>query len=100
MVGKGGYAVVHRAIRIPDRAVVAVKKVDIFELSEKKRDRCLQEVQLLRAMAHPNVITLLDAFVEDNILVIIFEWAGGGDLKRIIGQVTHKYPVDPLRLCH
>ena len=45
-----------------------------------------QEVQLLRAMAHPNIVTMLDSFVEEGVLVIVFEWAAGGDLKRVIRQ--------------
>ena len=30
-----------------DGRTVAIKKVDIFEMSAKKRERCMQEVQLL-----------------------------------------------------
>ena len=46
-VGKGGYAVVYKGTRRSDGLTVAIKQVDIFEMSVKKRERCLQEVQLL-----------------------------------------------------
>ncbi|KAL6758065.1 kinase-like domain-containing protein [Haematococcus lacustris] len=83
-VGKGGYAVVYKAIRRQDNRIVAVKKVEIFEMTQKKRDRCLQEVTLLEKLSHPNIIQMLDAFIDENMLIIIFEWAPAGDLKRLI----------------
>jgi NIMA (never in mitosis gene a)-related kinase len=48
-------------------------------MSQKKRDRCLQEVTLLSQLSHPNIIQMLDAFIDENMLIIIFEWAPAGD---------------------
>eukprot|EP00959_Pyramimonas_sp_CCMP1952_P196046 4098930-Pyramimonas_sp.AAC.1 len=53
-------------------------------MAPKKRERCLQEVQLLQTLHHPNIISMLDSFIEDNMLIIVFEWALGGDLKRLV----------------
>lgn len=50
----------------------------IFEMSQKKRDRCLQEVTLLAQLTHPYIIQMLDAFIDENMLIIIFEWAPAG----------------------
>ncbi|MEW5299511.1 MAG: hypothetical protein WDW36_002522 [Sanguina aurantia] len=87
-VGKGGYAIVYKAIRLEDGRVVAVKKVEIFEMSAKKRERCLSEVTLLHKLDHPNIIQMLDAFIDENMLIIIFEWAPAGDLKRLIKKTA------------
>ncbi|EFJ50892.1 NimA-related protein kinase 6 [Volvox carteri f. nagariensis] len=89
-VGKGGYAVVYKGIRREDGRVVAVKKVEIFEMSAKKRERCLQEVTLLQQLDHPNIIQMLDAFIDENMLIIIFEWAPAGDLKRLIKKTAEQ----------
>ncbi|KXZ47461.1 hypothetical protein GPECTOR_35g899 [Gonium pectorale] len=89
-VGKGGYAVVYKGIRREDGRVVAVKKVEIFEMSAKKRDRCLQEVTLLQQLDHPNIIQMLDAFIDENMLIIVFEWAPAGDLKRLIKKTAEQ----------
>ncbi len=50
----------------------------IFEMTQKKRERCLQEVTLLQQLSHPFVIQMLDAFIDENMLIIIFEWAPAG----------------------
>lgn len=62
----------------------------IFEMSAKKRDRCLQEVTLLQQLDHPNIIQMLDAFIDENMLIIIFEWAPAGDLKRLIKKTAEQ----------
>jgi len=87
-VGKGGYAVVYKGIRQDDGRVVAVKKVEIFEMTQKKRERCLQEVTLLQQLNHPYIIQMLDAFIDENMLIIVFEWAPAGDLKRLIKKTA------------
>jgi serine/threonine protein kinase len=52
--------------------------VEIADMPPKKRDRCIKEVQLLQQLSHPNIITMFDAFVDQDQLVIITEWAPGG----------------------
>ena len=83
-VGKGGYAVVYKGARVFDGLPVAVKKVDIRGMPDKKRERCLREVQLLGNVTHGNVVRMLDSFLDDRYLVIVFEWADGGDLRRFV----------------
>eukprot|EP00899_Mesostigma_viride_P004465 jgi/Mesvir1/14019/Mv11907-RA.1 len=86
--GKGGYSVVHKAIRKSDGLIVAMKIVEIFDMPTKKRERCLQEVQLLISLKHPHIISMLDAFIEENQLYIVFEWALLGDMKRLIRRAS------------
>jgi serine/threonine protein kinase len=52
-------------------------------------------VQLLQSLRHPHIIEMLDSFIEDNELIIVFEWALGGDLKRLIRrQIEAGVPMD------
>jgi serine/threonine protein kinase len=62
--------------------------MQIFEMTPKKRERCLQEVVLLQQLTHPNIIQMLDAFIDENQLIIVFEWAPAGDLKRLIKKTA------------
>ena len=94
-VGKGGYAVVYKGARVSDGLPVAVKKVDIRGMSDKKRERCLREVQILGNVTHRNVVRMLDSFLDDRYLVIVFEWADGGDLRRFVrARRKAKKPLD------
>lgn len=51
-------------------------------MTQKKRDRCLTEVTLFQQLNHPNIIQMMDAFIDENQLIIIFEWAPAGQHTR------------------
>lgn len=62
--------------------------VQIFDLPPRKRDRCLQEVHLLRQLSHPHIMAMIDAFIDGSQLVIVCEWAPGGDLKQLLRRAA------------
>lgn len=72
-----------------------MKKVDVFDMAAKKRERCLQEVQVLKQMQHPHIIEMLDSFLTENTLVIVFEWAAAGDLKRLLKRQLERHEALP-----
>ncbi|KAF0687114.1 Aste57867_21085 [Aphanomyces stellatus] len=91
-IGKGKFSVVYRAKRRRDGVLVALKKVNIFNLMDAKaREKTLKEVRLVQSVHHPNIIQYLDAFIgHDDELCIAFEWAEAGDLKRQIRKANEK----------
>ncbi|ETW04979.1 NEK protein kinase [Aphanomyces invadans] len=92
-IGKGKFSVVYRAKRRCDEVLVALKKVNIFNLMDvKAREKTLKEVRLVQSVHHPNIIQYLDAFIgQDDELCIAFEWAEAGDLKRQIRKANEKH---------
>jgi hypothetical protein len=56
--------------RRSDGLTVAIKQVDIFEMSVKKRERCLQEVQLLGNLRHPAIIGMIDSFLVGGVALV------------------------------
>uniref|UniRef100_A0A7S0E0D5 non-specific serine/threonine protein kinase n=1 Tax=Hanusia phi TaxID=3032 RepID=A0A7S0E0D5_9CRYP len=88
-IGSGKFSVVFRA-RMSDGRHVALKKINIFDMMDaKSRSKCLREVHMLRSISkHENLIEYLDAFIENNELMIVFEWAENGDLRRLLRKAT------------
>lgn len=84
-LGKGKFSIVYAAKHLSDGQMCALKKINIFDMMvPKQREKCLKEVDLLRSLDHPNIVKLLDSFVDRSDLLIIVEWAERGDLKRLI----------------
>mmetsp|Transcript_11598 Transcript_11598/g.27036 ORF Transcript_11598/g.27036 Transcript_11598/m.27036 type:complete len:778 (-) Transcript_11598:102-2435(-) len=88
-LGKGKFSVVYMAKRLSDELMCALKKINIFDMMvPKQREKCMKEVRLLQSLDHPNIVKLLDSFVDSSELLIIVEWAEKGDLKRLIRKAT------------
>lgn len=89
-LGDGAYSSVFKVKRIADGQYYALKKVNIFNLSEKERENALNEVRILASCQNRNVISYKEAFIESNSLCIIMEFANNKDLYQTILEYTKK----------
>lgn len=62
VIGRGGMAVVHAAVRLADQAEVAVKLFTVEEGRHREELACkfLQEAKLLAQLDHPNLVKVFD----------------------------------------
>jgi tRNA A-37 threonylcarbamoyl transferase component Bud32 len=90
-VGRGKFATVYKATRRSDGATVALKQIAIFDfMDERAREKTLKELRLAQTLEHPNIISFLDGFVEGRQLVLVFEYAEAGDLKRQVRKARER----------
>lgn len=91
-LGDGAYSSVYKVKRIEDSQHYALKKVNIFNLSEKERENALNEVRILASCQNKNVISYKEAFIESesNSLCIIMEYANNKDLYQLIIEHTKR----------
>ena len=64
---------------------VAIKTIDKTLMKDDfHRKKVFQEVYILKKVKHSNVIRLLEVFESNKHLLMVMEYAGGGDLLQFI----------------
>ena len=68
---------------------LVMKEVSLRGLTPQQRHSTLNEVEMLKKIDHPHIISFRDAFKvdNDNTLCICMEWASGGDLAGHIASM-------------
>jgi len=83
---------VYKARSHSDGSMMALKKVAMAKMEAKEQEKCLKEVRLLESLTHPSIIRYFEAFIEEEELIIVCEWASGGDLRRVIKKANEQDP--------
>ncbi len=104
-IGAGGQAVVYSAIQRElslDRPVVLKEFVLPSYAGVKVRKRVLENIQreseLLKKLQHPNIVKMLDFFVEDERAYLVLEQIKGRTLKQIVEENGPLKEFDALNL--
>ena len=80
LLGKGNYSEVKQAVIKATGQSVAIKCVQKAGLNLEDEQALKEEVRILRAMDHPNVIKLEDFYEDESSYFIVMEMAQGGEL--------------------
>jgi serine/threonine-protein kinase len=99
-IGRGGMATVwvarERASRAEEDRLVAVKAMlpDLAEEPEFVR-MFLDEVRLVRAIRHPNVVIVYDVGEHEGIMWMSMEWVEGESLHTVIAEAGKRRAIPP-----
>ena len=97
-IGNGGMATVYKARCHVLNRYVAVKVLrDEFTTDEEFIKRFNSEAQSAASLTHPNIVSVYDVGIEDNIYYIVMELIQGKTLKEIIstdGALSWKWSIN------
>lgn len=79
-LGKGAYAEVRLAHSRKTSKTVAVKIIKKETMSEKEVKKIRQEVTILKALHHKNIVRVYDSFEQEKEFLIVMEYIKGGEL--------------------
>ena len=89
-LGRGGMAVVYRAVDTMLDRNVAVKMILTEDASREKSEKLLKrfnrEAKTLASLSHPNIVKVLDYGEYESMPYIVMEFIAGGALKAKMGK--------------
>jgi calcium/calmodulin-dependent protein kinase I len=110
VIGSGSYSVVRESTDKITKTKYAIKVIKRSELSAEDDEAILTEVEILKAMDHPNIMTLREFFAEPEHYYLVTEFVSGGELfDRIVEKTFYsekeardlvRILLDAIKYCH
>ncbi|KNC80004.1 NEK/NEK6 protein kinase [Sphaeroforma arctica JP610] len=86
-LGSGQFSEVFQATNTITGKLVALKKISMKDVDDiSTRQDVIKEIFLLRDLSHEHIIRYYGTFMVDMSLYIVLEFAGAGDLRRMINH--------------
>ncbi|KAK9329128.1 kinase-like domain-containing protein [Lipomyces starkeyi] len=82
-IGKGAFGAVYTALNIWTGETVAAKQISLSNLPKAEIQKIMLEIDLLRALDHPNIVRYHGFVKTEDILYIILEYCENGSLTFI-----------------
>ncbi|XP_045600714.1 serine/threonine-protein kinase Nek8 [Procambarus clarkii] len=79
-IGRGAYGNVYLYRRLSDHKQVVIKKIPLESITKVECELTKNEVRVLSMLQHPNIIEYYDNYLENNTMMIVMEYAPGGNL--------------------
>ncbi|KAF9948017.1 hypothetical protein BGZ72_010005, partial [Mortierella alpina] len=79
-IGRGQFGSVYKALNLVTGQMVAVKRIKIDGLKENQMDMLMQEVDLLKSLAHPSIVKYEGFIMTYGYLNIVLEFVENGSL--------------------
>uniref|UniRef100_A0A915PJQ3 Protein kinase domain-containing protein n=1 Tax=Setaria digitata TaxID=48799 RepID=A0A915PJQ3_9BILA len=88
ILGEGSYGVVYKGTDKRTGKLVAMKKIRLRHVSEGVPATALREMSLLRTLRHPNIVSLEEVILDEQLVYLIFEFVSM-DLKKCIDKIPY-----------
>lgn len=89
-LGKGKFAEVKKCTHSATKQVYAAKMLIKAKMDEEDLKALVDEVQIMQRIKHPNLISLVDFYDEEDVYILVQELATGGELfDRIVKDVCY-----------
>lgn len=89
-IGNGAFGQVYLAVHKLTGKFVAIKMIELSQLKDKySRKKVFQEVYILKKIRHSNIIRLYEVFENKKHIMMVMEYAGGGDLYHLVKKSEH-----------
>jgi len=85
-IGEGSFGQVYVALDMRTLDRVAIKQMD---LGENYEEDLIGEIAMMKSFKHPNIVTYLDSYKQDEQLWVVMEYMEGGSLTEILDQYQH-----------
>ncbi|KAI8996524.1 Pkinase-domain-containing protein [Trametes punicea] len=81
-IGAGASGGVYTAYQVGTNMAVAIKQMDLDK--QPKKDLIINEILVMRASRHPNIVNYIDSFLHKNELWVVMEYMEGGSLTDVV----------------
>ena len=89
-VGKGSFGSVYKVVDIKTGIIRAMKVIKKDNVHYQDDEKCfLKEIEILSKLEHPNIIKIIEYFVDDINYYVIMEYLNGGELYEAIIKLKH-----------
>jgi len=83
-LGDGAFATVYKAVEIATGNIVAIKEFRATEQRAADSEMIANEIKICHRIRHPNCISYIGSTIEGTTMIIVLEFADGGDLFTVI----------------
>ena len=87
LLGRGGMGTVHRARRLADGKMVALKvMIAKVVVDDHARDMFLREIEITKELNHPNIVQLLDHGAKGSFFFFVMDLCPKGSLQNLLEE--------------
>ena len=84
LIGTGSYGEAWLVERVADQAIFVAKVMNLDKMSSRDKQYAYSEIKCLANCEHPNIVKYEEDHEENELLLIVMEYADAGDLDRHI----------------